>query len=190
MQRWRSRPLGSVGRAATRRAARAKGAHGRFRGAQIGNKTIQLPIVRGTEGERAIDIRKLRDETGLITLDPGYGNTGSCRERDHLHRRREGHPALPRLPDRGARREEHVPRGRLAADHGELPTRQQLDEFTHVDHAPHDAARGLPALLRRAAEGRAPDGRRARRRSARSPPSTPTRSTRATRARSRSPCTG
>jgi citrate synthase len=34
--------------------------------------------VRGTEGESAIDIRGLRDETGLITLDPGYGNTGSC----------------------------------------------------------------------------------------------------------------
>src|SRR5262245_65712598 len=46
---------------------------------KIGNKTIKLPIVVGTEGEHAIDIRKLRDETGYITLDPGYANTGSCR---------------------------------------------------------------------------------------------------------------
>ena len=45
---------------------------------QIGDKTIELPIVVGTEGERAIDISKLRKETGLITLDPGYVNTGSC----------------------------------------------------------------------------------------------------------------
>jgi len=38
----------------------------------------ELPIVVGTEGERAIDIRDLRARTGHITLDPGYGNTGSC----------------------------------------------------------------------------------------------------------------
>src|SRR5512145_939747 len=43
------------------------------------NGTIQLPVVEGSEGERAVDISKLRDETGLITLDPGYANTGSCR---------------------------------------------------------------------------------------------------------------
>ena len=46
---------------------------------RIGDKTVRLPIVEGTEGERAVDISKLRDETGLITLDPGYPNTGSCR---------------------------------------------------------------------------------------------------------------
>ncbi|MBK8459054.1 MAG: citrate synthase [Micropruina sp.] len=39
----------------------------------------QLPVVEGSEGELAIDISKLRDTTGYITLDDGYGNTGSCR---------------------------------------------------------------------------------------------------------------
>ena len=42
-----------------------------------GNEHI-LPVVQGTEGERAVDISKLRAQTGLISLDPGYGNTGSC----------------------------------------------------------------------------------------------------------------
>jgi citrate synthase len=42
-----------------------------------GNKTM-LPLIKGTAGERAIDIGKLRDQTGLITLDSAYGNTGSC----------------------------------------------------------------------------------------------------------------
>jgi citrate synthase len=37
-----------------------------------------LPMIEGTAGERAIDISQLRDQTGLITLDSGYGNTGSC----------------------------------------------------------------------------------------------------------------
>ena len=45
----------------------------------VGDRQYDLPIVQGTEGERGIDIRKLRDQSGLITLDPGYGNTGSCR---------------------------------------------------------------------------------------------------------------
>jgi len=40
---------------------------------------LNLPLVRGTEGETAIDIQKLRAATGLITLDPGFGNTGACR---------------------------------------------------------------------------------------------------------------
>src|ERR1039458_241875 len=44
----------------------------------IDGKTLELPIVIGTEGERGIDISKLRQETGAITLDQGYGNTASC----------------------------------------------------------------------------------------------------------------
>ena len=44
----------------------------------IEGKTYSLPIIEGTEGERAIDIRNLRKDTGHITLDSGYMNTGSC----------------------------------------------------------------------------------------------------------------
>ena len=45
---------------------------------ELDGKSYEFPIVTGSEGERAIDIRNLRSETGLITLDPGYKNTGSC----------------------------------------------------------------------------------------------------------------
>jgi citrate synthase len=41
-------------------------------------QTIELPVLTGTENEKAIDISKLRSQTGHITMDPGYGNTGSC----------------------------------------------------------------------------------------------------------------
>ena len=41
-------------------------------------KTYELPIIEGSEGEKAIDIRELRARTGYITLDSGYMNTGSC----------------------------------------------------------------------------------------------------------------
>ncbi|NRA09122.1 MAG: citrate synthase [Myxococcales bacterium] len=44
----------------------------------LDGRSIELPIIEGSEGERALDIRGLRDKTGYITLDPGYANTGSC----------------------------------------------------------------------------------------------------------------
>lgn len=44
----------------------------------LGNMKIELPVVTGSMGEKAIDITNLRKESGYITLDKGYQNTGSC----------------------------------------------------------------------------------------------------------------
>ena len=44
----------------------------------LGDKTVELPVFTGSEGEKAIDITKLRAETGFVTLDSGYMNTGAC----------------------------------------------------------------------------------------------------------------
>jgi citrate synthase len=44
----------------------------------LNGENHSLPVIEGSEGERAIDIARLRAQTGHITLDPGYGNTGSC----------------------------------------------------------------------------------------------------------------
>ena len=41
-------------------------------------KSYKFPLINGSEDEPAIDIKTLRAQTGLITLDPGYKNTGSC----------------------------------------------------------------------------------------------------------------
>ncbi len=45
---------------------------------KLDDKEFSLPVMVGTEGEKAIDTRKLRAETGYICFDQGYGNTGSC----------------------------------------------------------------------------------------------------------------
>jgi citrate synthase len=45
---------------------------------EVEGKTYELPIIVGSEGEKSIDISQLRALTGHITLDDGYGNTGSC----------------------------------------------------------------------------------------------------------------
>ena len=45
---------------------------------QIDDKKFELPVIEGTEGERAVDIGALRGQTGFVTLDHGFANTGSC----------------------------------------------------------------------------------------------------------------
>lgn len=44
----------------------------------LDGNTIELPLIVGSEDEKGLDVSKLRQETGYITLDQGYGNTGSC----------------------------------------------------------------------------------------------------------------
>ena len=51
----------------------------------IDGREFTFPIVVGSEDERGIDISTLRSQSGAITLDPGYGNTGACDERHHVH---------------------------------------------------------------------------------------------------------
>jgi len=48
---------------------------------EIDGKVFSLPIVVGTENEKAVDISTLRAQTGYITLDDGFGNTGSCQSK-------------------------------------------------------------------------------------------------------------
>ncbi|MEP4681768.1 MAG: citrate/2-methylcitrate synthase, partial [Rhodopirellula bahusiensis] len=46
---------------------------------QFGDTNLELPLVEGSEGEQAIDVSRLRADTGVITLDDGFVNTGSTR---------------------------------------------------------------------------------------------------------------
>jgi citrate synthase len=93
-------------------------------------KTLELPVVRGSEDEIGVDIQKLRQATGLITLDPGYGNTGACRsaitfiDGDKGILRYRGYPI-----DELAEKATFLETAWLLI-HGELPTRAELDSFT------------------------------------------------------------
>ena len=48
---------------------------------QYDGGTLALPLIKGSEGEVGIDIAQLRAKTGMITFDPGLGNTGACRSK-------------------------------------------------------------------------------------------------------------
>ena len=47
----------------------------------LDGKPYELPIIIGSQNEKAVDIRKLRGDTGYVTLDSGYENTGACQSK-------------------------------------------------------------------------------------------------------------
>ncbi|BCS87948.1 citrate synthase [Pseudodesulfovibrio sediminis] len=98
----------------------------------IDGKSIELPVLVGTENEHAIDITSLRTETGYITFDPGYGNTGSCTSDITFV---DGENGILRY--RGYPIEELAAHGTFIETaylliFGELPTRAERQEFRGI----------------------------------------------------------
>ena len=96
-----------------------------------GGKSVDLPVIKGAEGEIGLDIAKLRAATGLVTLDPGFMNTGSCQSSVTFI---DGDQGILRY--RGYAIEELAEKSTFLEVsylllHGELPTRTQLADFTH-----------------------------------------------------------
>ena len=101
------------------------------------DKSIDLPVIVGSEGEVAVDITRLRSETGMITMDPGYANTGSCTS------------AITFMDgEKGILRYRGIPVEELAAHatfketaylliNGELPSRDEFNRFSILlnDHS-------------------------------------------------------
>jgi len=102
---------------------------------RIGAEEIELPIVHGTEGDDAIDIARLRGDTGLITLDPGYGNTGACTSAITFLDGEEGILRYRGYPIEQLAEHSTFLEVAYLLVWGELPTREQLDRFvTEVTH--------------------------------------------------------
>jgi citrate synthase len=94
-----------------------------------GKTLIDLPIHEGSEGERALDIAKLRSKTGFITLDPGYANTGSCKSAITFIDGEKGILRFRGIPiEELAERSSFLEVAYLLV-YGELPNRQQLENF-------------------------------------------------------------
>jgi citrate synthase len=96
----------------------------------IEGRPLELPLVHGTEAEAAIDVEQLRSQTGLITYDPGYANTGSCRSAITFI---DGEAGVLRY--RGYPIEELAHRSTFLEVawlliHGELPSEKELKTFT------------------------------------------------------------
>lgn len=96
---------------------------------KIGEQTYELPIITGTEDEKAIDISKLRDSSGYITIDSGYKNTGATKSAITFLDGEEGI-----LKYRGYGIEELAEKSTFIEVaylliYGELPYQAQLDGF-------------------------------------------------------------
>ncbi|MFN3800129.1 citrate synthase [Belliella pelovolcani] len=95
-----------------------------------GGKEYELPVIEGTENEKAIDIAKLRAQSGLITIDPGYKNTGSTTSAiTYL----DGENGI--LKYRGYKIEDLAEKSSFLEVaylliYGELPTQKEYEKFT------------------------------------------------------------
>jgi len=99
---------------------------------QLPGREVELPIVVGTEDEHAVDVSKLRDRSGYVTLDPGFGNTGACKSAITFI---DGEAGILRY--RGYAIEELAERSSfvevaLLLIFGELPSRERLDRFREM----------------------------------------------------------
>jgi len=95
----------------------------------VDGKEYEFPIVAGELGDESIDIRSLRDKTGYITLDPGFGSTGSCSsaitflDGEAGILRYRGYP-VDQLAEHGSFLETAY-----LVIYGDLPNETQLNEF-------------------------------------------------------------
>ncbi|MCA9244752.1 MAG: citrate (Si)-synthase, partial [Phycisphaerales bacterium] len=93
-------------------------------------KSVELPVVIGTEREVGIDIQKLRGQTGWITLDDSYGNTGACESQITFIDGEKGILRYRGYPiDELAQQSTFVETAYLLI-FGELPTRNELSRFS------------------------------------------------------------
>ena len=99
---------------------------------QLDDQTVELPVVVGSEGERAIDISALRAQSGYITLDQGYGNTGSCQSAVTFIDGEEGILRYRGYPIEELAEKSNFIESSWLLIWGELPSQNQLDSFSEL----------------------------------------------------------
>ena len=96
---------------------------------ELDGKVYEFPVVQGTENELAIDISKLRQETGYVTLDTGYKNTGATTSAITFLDGEEGILRYRGYPIEQLAESATFIEVAYLLIYGELPTQAQLDEF-------------------------------------------------------------
>ena len=99
---------------------------------KVGQDQYTLPVVTGSEGERGVDITKLRGESGLVTLDNGFGNTAATRSAITFINGEEGILRYRGIPiEQLAENSTFVETSYLLI-HGELPNKEQLAKYSRL----------------------------------------------------------
>jgi len=95
----------------------------------VDGKELELPLIEGTEGDKAIDISKLRQETGYITMDNGFVNTGSCTSSITYLNGEEGILKYRGVPIEVLSEKSNFIETSYLLIYGQLPTPKKLLEF-------------------------------------------------------------
>jgi citrate synthase len=95
----------------------------------FGDQTIELPVVEGSEGELAVDITSLRSRIGLITLDPGFSNTGVGLSGITYVDGENGVLRYRGIPIEQLARHSNFVETSFLLIYGHLPSKQELDQF-------------------------------------------------------------
>lgn len=96
---------------------------------KVGGKELEIPVLVGSEDEHGLDISKLRGETGCVTLDEGYVNTGSTRSAITFLNGEVGVLRYRGYPiEQLAERADFIEIAYLLMN-GELPAKQKLEEM-------------------------------------------------------------
>ncbi len=95
----------------------------------INGKELELPVIVGTEDETGIDISQLRKRSGVVTLDTGYGNTGSCQSAITFINGEKGILRYRGYPIEQIATTTRFPEVCYLLIYGELPTQEQYTEF-------------------------------------------------------------
>ena len=98
---------------------------------EVNDKSIDLPLVMGSESEIGIDISKLRSQTKAITLDPGFVNTGSCESGITYLDGEKGILRYRGYPIEQLAEKSNFLEVSYLLIYGELPTNQQLNDFEY-----------------------------------------------------------
>lgn len=94
-------------------------------------KSYPLPVLTGSENEKAIDISQLRAKTGYITLDQGYGNTGSCTSKVTYIDGEKGILRYRGIPIEQLAEHSNFVETSYLLIYGKLPNQTELDNFSH-----------------------------------------------------------
>ncbi|HEV3416931.1 MAG TPA: citrate synthase [Pirellulales bacterium] len=96
---------------------------------KLGTQEIELPVVTGTEQEQAVDISRLRAQTGFVTLDEGYVNTGATTSAITFLDGEKGVLRYRGYPIEVLAEQSDFVEVSYLLIYGELPTAEQLDAF-------------------------------------------------------------
>ncbi len=118
---------------------------------EYNGKKYEFPVIKGTENELAVDIKTLRGSSGMVTIDPGYKNTGACESAITFLDGEKGILRYRGYPIEGLAEKADFLEVAFLLIFGELPNKEQLEKFhfdikaeSHVDEEMKKILDGFP----------------------------------------------